>query len=58
MKAALLGLAVPPASHSRLQPRASSPSWSERLHAQLRSADPAEVDIEFIALLTGAWENS
>ena len=54
----LLGIAAPQASDPRLQPRATSPSWSERLQSQLRLTDAAEVDNRVAALLKAAWEKS
>lgn len=54
---AMLGLAVVPGVGANLEaPR--SESWSERLTARLRLADPADVNADVRALLRAAWERA
>lgn len=55
--AARLGLAVEPASDSRLEPPKNE-GWSERLKSVLVLASPVQVDAGVKALLTQAWERS
>jgi hypothetical protein len=55
---AILGLAVATEADGRLEPRAASPSWSERLPSQLRLASPADVDAALVDLLRLAWDRS
>lgn len=54
----LLGLAAAPDADPRLEPRASSPSWSERLPSQMRLSTVAEVDATVVDLLKRSWDRS
>lgn len=56
-RGAMLGLAVPPETDSRLEaPKAEG--WSERLKSRLPLAAREDVDGSVAALLKAAWENS
>lgn len=54
---ALLGLALEPSAHARLE-AAKNESWSERLKSKLTLEDPAQVDSSVSALLKASWERS
>ena len=55
--AAILGLAVPPNTNSRLRP-ARSEGWSERLKAAVSLDSPADVDAEIATLIRKAWDGA
>lgn len=55
---ALLGLAVPPDSHLRLEAANGREGWSERLKAKIALASPDQVDDNIAALLRLAWGRS
>jgi hypothetical protein len=54
---AMLGLALAPDAHPRLEPPKNE-GWSERLRARALLAAPADVDTDIEALLVSAWERS
>ena len=54
---AMLGLALLPGAHARLEAPRNEP-WSERLKARTPLESPGDVDAEIEALLKAAWDRS